>query len=161
MKNMQKIQKILTNPDFKAYVKANKAAEKKRKYCKHNLAHFLDVARIGYITILETGFKIDKEILYAAALLHDIGRFRQYEDGTPHEWASAQLCRPILRDAGFSEAEVNAIAEAILVHRDSATKKRKDLCGVLFNADKLSRNCTSCKMNEKCDWEHKNAEFTT
>ena len=156
---MQRIQKILTNADFKAYVKSNKAAEKKRKYCKHSLAHSLDVARIGYILALKSGFDIDKEMLYAAALLHDIGRFVQYGDGTPHEWASAQLAKPILCGAGYSEDAVSEIIDVILVHRDSATKGRKDFAGIFFKADKLSRNCVCCKMNDKCDWEHKNGVF--
>ena len=154
---MNRIQKILCHEDYVKYLKKNKDCEKGRKYCKHNAVHFLDVARIGYILILEGGFGISKEEMYAAALLHDIGRWRQYGDGTPHEIASAELAEPILRDAEFSSMDIKEIIEAILAHRNSAAAKRKDLTGVLFRADKLSRKCLLCKMNDSCDWKHKNS----
>ena len=38
------------------------------------MRHFLDVARLAWIAGLEQGLGLDKEIVYAAALLHDIGK---------------------------------------------------------------------------------------
>lgn len=52
---------------------------------RHGMVHFLDVARIGTIIALEEGLKIDREWIYAAALLHDCGKHEQYEIGIPHE----------------------------------------------------------------------------
>ena len=59
--------------------------ELNRKFCCHNIEHSLDVARIGYIMILEQNLNIDKELFYAAALLHDAGRY----SGTPHNESGA------------------------------------------------------------------------
>ena len=42
-----------------------------------------------------------KELIYCAALLHDIGRARQYEDGTPHDEAGAAIAGQILNELGF------------------------------------------------------------
>ncbi len=63
----------------------------------------MDVARIAYILSVDGAYAISKEIIYAAALLHDIGKWKQYEDGTPHEKASADLAEQILEASGFSE----------------------------------------------------------
>jgi len=156
---MDKIQKILRHPDFLTYVKANKKREKKRKFCKHNIAHFLNVARIGYLLVLEGGLPVSKEAIYAAALLHDIGRWRQYDDGTPHEYASAELAEPVLYDAGFSGDDITEIIDAILKHRSEKHSGGNGLRGVLFKADKLSRSCMFCKAESECDWAHKNAEI--
>jgi len=156
---LEKIQKILRNPQFLKFVKANKAHEKGRKFCKHNLPHFLDVARIGYILALESEKGADKEKIYAAALLHDIGKWQQYEDKTPHNISGAELCVPILQDAGFTEADIQEIVKAILVHRDGKNIQAGSLSDILFRADKLSRNCMFCKAADACKWRYKNAEL--
>ena len=64
------------------------------------MVHFLDVARIGTIIALEEGLELDREWIYAAALLHDCGKHEQYENGTPHEQASARIAPEILKDCG-------------------------------------------------------------
>ena len=56
----------------------NRAAEADRRFCRHSMVHFLDVARIGTIIALEEGLKINREWIYAAALLHDCGKHEQY-----------------------------------------------------------------------------------
>ncbi len=45
------------------------------------------MARIAYIRNLEEGLGFDKEMIYAAAVLHDIGKSLQYEEKVPHEIA--------------------------------------------------------------------------
>ena len=48
--------------------------EKDRKFCRHGMEHLLDVARLMYIEALEAGEDAPRDLIYAAALLHDIGR---------------------------------------------------------------------------------------
>ena len=74
---------ILHNPRYRECVEKNRKYEEERIFCRHDMSHFLDVARLSWIENLEKGLGIEKELIYAAALLHDCGRFRQYEDGTP------------------------------------------------------------------------------
>ena len=93
---MKRIHKIQNHPIFREQYQLLVEAEKDRIFCRHTMEHFLDVARLMYIYDLEDGAGIDKEIIYAAALLHDIGRFRQYEEGVPHDVASAQIATVIL-----------------------------------------------------------------
>lgn len=79
--------------------------------------HLLDVCRISWILNLEEGLLIDKERIYAAALLHDIGRWVEYETGQDHAMASGELAEDILDRCGFSGNEKADIIEAIKSHR--------------------------------------------
>ena len=49
------------------------------------------MARIAYILNMEQDLGLEKEVIYAAAVLHDIGKYAQYEDGTPHEQSERKL----------------------------------------------------------------------
>lgn len=150
---MERVNSILENKIYQKYLKRNEKEEKKRIFCRHDMTHFLDVARIALILNMEENCGIEKELIYAAALLHDIGRWMQYQDGTPHEQASAGLAPEILVKSGFDEREQELILGAILSHRDASVKDEKTLRGLLYRADKLSRSCFACKAQEKCDWK--------
>ena len=75
------------------------------------------MARLAYIRALEENAPVSKELIYCTALLHDIGRARQYEDGTPHDEAGAAIAGQILNELGFSMEEIEAIVSAIRGHR--------------------------------------------
>lgn len=89
------------------------------------MGHLLDVARIACIRNLEEGLGLDKEIIYAAAVLHDIGKSLQYEKKIPHETASEQIAKEILDSLTgepsevplFSEEEKRKILTAVRGHR--------------------------------------------
>lgn len=157
---MERINKIIENPLYRTALHNTEYAETGRKYCLHGFEHSADVARIGYIISLEQGMNIKKDIIYAAALLHDTGRFRQYENGTPHHEASAELAGKILPQCGFSAEETAEIVDAVAYHRSNTAK---NLLGELLQkADKLSRMCFRCEAIDGCKW-HKsemNMEIT-
>lgn len=123
-----------------------------RIFCRHDMAHFLDVARLMMILNVEENFKIDEDIIYATALLHDIGRHWQYRVGIGHEISSALIARQILNDFDFRKSEKNKIMQAILKHRSHKTRKEKNLNGLLYLADKMSRACFCCKAEKLCNW---------
>lgn len=145
---MQKINSILNDPEFLDYLKKNQEAEADRIYCRHDMAHFLDVSRIAWILSLEENRGIEKEILYAAGLLHDIGRWMEYESGVDHATASGKLAAGILKNCGFSEAEIKEILAAIEGHREK--KHTSPLADILYRADKFSRNCVLCNARITC-----------
>lgn len=151
---MKRIDKILNHDLFIECIGKTNEWEKERIFCRHNMEHFLSVARIAQILNLKKKLKIKKAYVYAAALLHDIGRYRQYEDGTPHEKASAALAPEILRDCGFDEKETSVIIEAILHHRNAEIMQEPSLRGILYRADKLSRSCFACPAEKQCDWKN-------
>lgn len=125
--------------------------EKDREFCLHDLNHSLDVARIGYIISLEEKLDISRELIYAAALLHDIGRADEYEKKLSHHEQSAVLAAEILTECGFDDDENSEICDAIAAHR-YADGDEKGLKYILYKADKLSRKCFDCKMYEQCYW---------
>lgn len=151
--NMDRIDKILKHNLFLENLQKIEAAEADRCFCRHDMAHFLDVARIGMIINLEESLEIPGELIYGAALLHDIGKHRQYEEGIPHEQASASIAPEILSDCGFDEKETGVIIEAVLQHRNSEVISEKNLRGLLYRADKASRPCFACKAEGECNWK--------
>lgn len=150
---MDRIHKILNHNLFLFHLRENEAAEVQRCFCRHNIVHFLDVARIGMILNLEENLELDREIIYAAALLHDLGKHIQYEKGTPHETVSAGIAPKILSECGFDDKETHVIVDAILSHRDVAVEKERSLRGILYRADKASRACFACAVQEECNWK--------
>jgi len=158
---MERVQAILSHPDFEIYLKLNEKQEINREFCCHQLQHALDVARIYYILCLEAdkmgvlpelkdmSMEQIKELVYAVALLHDIGRWKQYLDhNLDHAEESAILAKPVLQDSGFLSHEIDIALEAIRAHRDSYAH---GLGKILYRADKLSRNCKNCKVRYKCN----------
>ena len=150
---MDRINKILNHDLFIECVTKNESEERDRKFCRHNMGHFMDVARLAMIFNLQEQLDIPKDIIYAAALLHDIGRFEQYQNGMPHEQASARLAPKILQDCGYDNKETSVIVTAISNHRNADIKEEASLNGLLYRADKMSRSCFACPAEKECDWK--------
>ena len=151
--DMNQINQIIHHPTYLAHVARITEWEKDREFCRHNTSHFLDVARIAMILNTQENYGMQQKLIYAAALLHDIGRWQQYESGVDHALASANLAPEILKDCGFSETETEQIVSAIATHRESRVKEEKNLNGLLYRADKLSRPCFFCEQEKNCNWK--------
>ena len=149
---MDRVNRILQNEKYKVHLEKIRAAEETRLFCCHNMGHFLDVARIAMQLNLQENRGISKELIYATALLHDIGRHVQYADGTPHEQASAVLAPEILEECDFSAEEAAEILYAIANHRNKHIAGQGDLAAIIYRADKLSRACFACDAEKECDW---------
>jgi len=158
---MERIDAIVRDPLFQECLNKNRKAEEGREFCKHDLRHFIDVARITYILALESGryasllesnalsAQTGKELVYAAGILHDIGRWRQYETGEDHSVLGAELAGEILERAGFSKRETRVIVRAIREHRSQ--REVPSLLGeLLHRADNLSRACHECDAKDRC-----------
>lgn len=148
---LDKVNKILNNGYFKECLNKNINSEKDRQFCRHDLQHFLDVARIAYIMVLEKNMNIDKQTVYAAALLHDIGKWKQYSEGTAHEIASAQIADYILKQCDYNEEDIKVIINAILNHRYDKNQEI-NFNFILYKSDKISRNCFCCNSEKQCNW---------
>lgn len=158
---MERVNRILHDEFYQKCLQANAECERERVFCRHDMSHLLDVARLAYLRNLEEGLGFDKEMIYAAAMLHDIGRFVQYTEGISHEIAGAELAPDILRRCGFDEEETRQIVQAIGAHRRKEIKDELTLGGVLYRADKQSRRCFACEAAAECNWpeEKKNKEI--
>lgn len=157
---MERIDRILNHDLFLGNMEKNNTAEAGRRFCRHGIEHLLDVARIGCIINLEEQFGIEKALIYAAALLHDIGKHMQYAEEIPHEVASGEIAPKILADCGFDEKETGVIVYAILNHRDAQIADNKDLNGLLYRADKASRACFACPVENECNWKDNKKNLT-
>ena len=161
---MDRVNAVICHPLYLEYYHRLERAEKERIFCRHQMSHLLDVARIAYIRNLEKGYGFRKDVIYAAAVLHDIGKALQYEEKVPHEIAGERIAGEILdtlpKETGFSEEEKRTIKNAVRGHRrlrDGADTLEK----LLYEADKASRLCLSCPANRECNWseEKKNMEI--
>lgn len=118
---------------------------------------------------------VTREIIYATALMHDIGRISQIENDIPHDVASAKLCDVILPECGFAQWEIVMIKQAVLEHRNDlclnnslhfySTQEKNFghiLSKLLYWADKKSRNCFNCPAYTECNWsfEKRNLEIS-
>ena len=60
---------------------------------------------------------VDDDVLYAAAMLHDIAAFPPWEDvKKDHADRAVELLPTVLRDAGFPAAKIPAVLEATRTH---------------------------------------------
>ena len=160
---LDRVDMILKDTWYGKCLERNAAWEKNRRFCRHDLQHMLDVARIAYMLILETGVAVEaaaasetkrvsvlgKEIIYAAGLLHDMARWQEYETGEDHAVAGARMAGPVLDRAGFDATEKEAITTAIWEHRTGG-RTASPLGRYLCKADDFSRPCGRCAARFDC-----------
>ncbi len=158
---MERVNRILADPLYQSCLADIAEWEKDRIFCGHDMGHLLDVARLAWIFNLEQGLGLERERVYAAALLHDIGRHIQYEKGIPHQIAGLPIAEEILSACGFSYDARADILHAIENHRNGQIKACRDLSGILYRADKMSRSCFGCAAEPECNWsmEKKNLKI--
>lgn len=156
---MKRVNAIWKHPEYQRYLKELTECERERKFCRHTPEHFLSVARLTCLLAEEEKIAFEKELVYAAALLHDIGRALQYQEGIPHEEAGILIAEKLLLDCGFTTGESKEVLKLIRGHRTK--NEGKELAAFFYRADKLSRNCFCCSAREDCNWpeEKKNLEI--
>lgn len=147
---MENVNSILSNPKYKELLRKLGELEKDRWYCGHGLSHFLDVARIAYITVMEEKLNFKKEVIYAIALLHDIGRVSEYTEGKDHHKASVEIAKDLLGETNFTVEDKEEILRAIDNHRKETDD---ELSKLIYTSDKLSRNCFNCRAYKECYWK--------
>lgn len=150
---------IFSSAEYQKYLSDLEALEKDRIFCKHNLEHFMDVARICYILVLEERIEVSKDMVYTTALLHDLGRVDEYKNGTDHHIASVDIAKKFLEMTSYTEEEGQMILQSIASHRDPS--KENDFFKAFYKADKASRMCMTCPSRTLCKWpdEKKNLEI--
>ena len=157
--SLSRSHRILEHPLFLQEYDRLQRMEQGRVYCCHSLSHFLDVARVCWIGVLEQNLPLSKDVVYAAGLLHDIGKGLQYEFGTPHHEASCRLAQTILPECGYSTEETQAIVQAIRLHR-LPSSEGAPLVRLLYEADKKTRLCFCCAAGQDCNWPEEKKNHT-
>jgi len=103
-------------------------------------AHAYDHVKRVHSIAMEIGreLRADLRVLGAAALLHDVGRFREEDTGISHSKLSGDMGEGILRELEYTDAEIQGVKEAIRTHRFSEDLTPTSLEGeILSDADKL------------------------
>ena len=157
---MLRVNKLYNLPEYKEAQHIIDEHERERVFCRHDHQHSLDVGRLMYIFCKEAGVEMDVELMYAAALMHDIGRALQYIDAVPHHAAGAEMAAQWLPKCGFTPEETEAVVEAVQDHRQ-IYQEGPTLKTLLYAADKASRPCYACGARMLCNWpdERKNLEL--
>lgn len=168
---MKRIELLLKDAQYTEYITSNSDEESSSKFCQHGLQHHLDVARIAYILVLEhndlnyfvkdsglSGKLAAKECIYAAGLLHDIGKWNEYKTGMDHAAFGSRLAREILPRAFFNTTEIDIICRAIYEHRN-ISRDMSFLGERIHRADNLSRVCSQCEDRCNCP-KRGNKEFS-
>lgn len=153
---IQRVNNIHRHPLYRRALKTIEREETQRKFCRHDMEHFLSVARLACLYSMWDGAQLEPSLIYGAALLHDIGRAMEYEEGIPHHKASVLLGEKILPECGFEPGEQELILQAIRFHRQQPQEGNRtdqsSLGKYLYRADKESRLCFSCKARSECKW---------
>jgi dihydrofolate synthase/folylpolyglutamate synthase len=149
--SMERADKVRCDSEYKALMNSIEMKEQERVFCRHGMSHVLDVARIAYILCLEEKLNLKKDVVYATALLHDIGRADVESTGKGHHIKSAEKAAEILARCDFESEEIDEICHAIERHNTDGDS-HKGLSYALYKADKLSRNCYDCKAWDECYW---------
>lgn len=157
---MKRVNDIIYNKLFLRTLKQIDQFEENRLFCRHNMEHLLSVARIMLLFAKEEELILDQEVVYATALLHDLGRVVQYENGDNHAQAGLALAQEILAQCHYTREEQTKILTAIGRHNEKETSDT--LSYLLKKADKLSRNCFLCPVYQDCYWpeQEKNRGIT-
>ena len=148
---MARVNQLLEHEDYICYMEKIDVLEKERFFCKHGFEHGLNVARIAYAYLLEKGeLFLTKESVYAAAFLHDIGRWVEYQTGEDHAEASARLALPLLEACRFSSEDIQVILKGIREHRRHTEDNLTLLGEALALADDWARDCRHCSVQTLC-----------
>lgn len=169
---MEYVDKVLRHPEYIRIQKKITSLEKDRIYCHHEIGHALDVARMAWIYCLEDWCKKgqspenmeeQKELVYVCALLHDIGRASQYEEGIHHSKAGAAIAGQILKDISFPPEKSRIVLGIISGHhtgKKAYEGEHAALKEYICRADHDSRLCFWCGAGDTCKWKEEERNRT-
>ncbi|MDO8524684.1 MAG: HD domain-containing protein [bacterium] len=118
--------------------KLKEIVEKELSCSAHSLDHTTRV--YNFALNLAEGESIDKEVLEAAVLLHDIARAKEDTDSsgnTSHALLGAEMAESILGELEFSEEKIRHIMDCIRAHSFKGGNPKTIEAKILFDADKI------------------------
>jgi len=109
--------------------------------CMKDSAHDCQhIYRVLYHALeISESYELDKDIIIAAALLHDIGREAQFKDASiDHASEGARMAYDYLIALGWSVDQASHVRACVLTHRFRSDNPPKTIeAKVIFDADKL------------------------
>lgn len=127
------------NPMEGKLKKIQSIVEKELWCSAHNIDHVMRVYNLALH--IGEGENVDRDVLKAAALLHDIAGAKEQGDptgNTDHAVLGAEMAGEILNQLSFPSEKIKHIQDCILSHRYRTNNKPQTLeAKILFDADKL------------------------
>lgn len=182
---MKYCDRVLKHPIFEKFMQEIRQLEADRVYCRHELEHGVDVARLAWIYYMEDKLDDDsqnvgvlywkrpsygewveekeevKDLIYTCALLHDIGRVTQYRTGIHHSISGVEPAMQILQDIEAPESWVKEIMDVVSEHsHGSISDKKKNLEYYITKADHDCRLCFACQASDSCKWSEEEKNHT-
>ena len=108
-------------------------AEARRRLTPALLNHSYRTFAFGSALGALENLDVDGEVLFAAALLHDVGLVRPV-DGVDFTRASEQIARDVAEDAGLSTAATNTMRTAITLHYSPGVTRAQGPVAYLLSA---------------------------
>jgi uncharacterized protein len=109
--------------------------------CAGDSAHDAEhVYRVLYNALeIAKGETVDRDVLIAACLLHDVGRKEQFEDPSLcHAEVGSEKALRFLLEQGFDPVFAERVSRCVLTHRFRKSRPPESLeAKILFDADKL------------------------
>ncbi len=165
---MKYTSRVLDHPIYKKFIREIRQLEADRIYCRHELEHGVDVARLAWIYYLEDSCgewmdkkKEIKDLIYTCGLLHDIGRVEQYKTGIHHSIAGIDPAMQILQDIQVPESWIKEIMNVVSEHsHGSVLDDKKNLEYYITKADHDCRLCFACEASDSCKWTEEERNHT-
>lgn len=107
----------LSVPDTRACREAERVC---RAACSRSLAAHC-FRSYAWAALLGDGLEWDEEMLYTAAILHDLGLTPDYDRGGCFESDGAYAAREILTAVGWTSPRLDTVAEAVYLHMHEVT----------------------------------------
>jgi uncharacterized protein len=102
------------------------------------VAHYERVYLLSMEIAKSENLIIDTDVLFAAALLHDMGAFESFrKEGVDHARRSVQVVEEVLKKAGFPMDKLEAVQDAIRGHSYYDQPSERPESVVLHDADTL------------------------
>lgn len=101
----------------------------------HNINHIAQVLYRALLIAENDQLKFNPSILIPACILHDIG-YSIIPKKEGHEEAGVEVSRKLLKEANFSEDEINKIIQAFVEYRVVGVSVESD---ILYDADVLNQ----------------------
>ena len=143
-KGMPRLNAVVNHEVYQTYYKRICECETDRVFCCHQMNHLLDVARIAYIKNLEEGLGFDKELIYVAAVLHDIGKSFQYRQQIPHEIAGERIARRILDSLPTGFTFTDSLEPHAILHGNLRLDRRERVR--VHELDRIVANVSNSKI---------------
>jgi uncharacterized protein len=106
---------------------------------EHDMSHVMRV--LNTATSVAKNYKLDRDVLVAATLLHDIGRVREDKNkggDIDHAVEGAKMAEDILSKLGWSNLKIEHVKACIISHRSKTDKKPESIeARILHDCDKL------------------------